>query len=156
MKRIYSLTVSILIVSILFIGTKNLSFAGRNAARSYPVSTHEIAGEQEDKKFSLEDSSSKQLSQNEREQIEKEKKLFIERTSAIRKLIFEKKLAMRNELIKNPPNGRNLGKLRREIVILKSQLNRQRYAFLKKMSTINPQVEGYYERGIKGNNVVKN
>ena len=74
MKKVYWLAVNILIVSISFIATQNLSFAGRDADRSYPVSTHEIAGEQGNKKISLQDGSSKQLSQNEREQIEKEKK----------------------------------------------------------------------------------
>jgi hypothetical protein len=64
---------------------------------------------------------------------------------------------LRNALIKNPTDEGELRKLRRDIFILTSLLNRKRYAFLKKMSQINPKAgEGYYERGIMGNDPGKN
>jgi hypothetical protein len=149
MKRKFERAAHILLAVFLFAAVGKLTFAGSDEAGIYPVTTNGNSGT--GLNSSLAASSTEPISPDENKQIEQAKKLFIEKTALLRKQIFEKKLAMRDELRKNPPNGRNLGKLRREIYILKSMLNRQRYAFLKKMSSINPQIGGYHEQSIGEN-----
>jgi len=140
---------------LMGVGTVDL-VAGQNESSHQKYDHYESDGQKETGGNNS-DSQTNMLNPDELERLEKERKAFFEETAGIRKKIFEKKLALRDALVKKPTDGGELRKLRREILILKSQLNKKRYAFIKKMSQINPKASvGYYERGIMGNDPVKN
>jgi hypothetical protein len=157
MKTAFTRTPIIITATALLMGlaTSDL-LAGQNES-SYQKHDHHESDGQKETAGSNTDSQTNMLSPDELKKLEKEKKVFFEETVRLRKNIFEKKLALRDALIKNPTDGGKLRILRRDILILKSRLNKKRYAFLKRMSQINPQAgEGYYERGNLGIDPVKN
>jgi hypothetical protein len=86
-----------------------------------------------------------------RARLEAERNAFFEKTADLRAEIYKKKLAMKDELQKDKPDGQKLKVLHMELSKLESLLNKERYQFLKRLQMIHPQAAaGYYERGITG------
>ena len=157
MKTTYTRTPIIIIATALLMGLETVDLVAGQNESSYQKYDHHESDGQKETAGGYADSQTNMLSPDELERLEKERKVFFEETVGLRKKIFEKKLELRDALKKNLTDGGKLKILRRDILILKSQLNKKRYAFIERMSQINPKAgEGYYERGIMGNDPVKN
>jgi peptidoglycan hydrolase CwlO-like protein len=98
-----------------------------------------------------EDNSLNNLDPEIKARLEAERTAFFEQTADLRAEIYKKKLAMKDELQKNEPDGQKLKTLHKEISKLESLLNKERYKFLKRLRMIHPQAgTGYFEKGIMG------
>ena len=99
----------------------------------------------------FEDNSLNNLDPEIKAKLETERNAFFEQTADLRAEIYKKKLAMKNELQKDEPDGQKLKTLHKDISKLKSLLNKERYKFLQRMRKIHPQAgTGYFEKGIMG------
>lgn len=99
-----------------------------------------------------EDNSFNNLSPEIKAKLKAERDAFFDQTSDLRAEIYKKKLAMKDELQKNEPDGQKLKALQKEISRLEALLNKERYKFIKRMEKIHPEAgKGYFERGIMGN-----
>ncbi|MHC4458931.1 MAG: periplasmic heavy metal sensor [Planctomycetota bacterium] len=133
-------------IALFFIIDINLNLtAGWDAAAAQQTKKHNGVENRS------EDNSLNDLNPEIKARLEAERNAFFQQTAALRAEIYKKKLAMKDELQKDEPDGQKLKALNKEISRLKSLLNKERYKFLKKMQMIHPQAgTGYFERGIMG------
>jgi len=143
----YPLPLVILGMTLFIAGDIDVTFAesGKSAGLAQTQN-------QKRKENSSEDGFANSLSPEIRARLEAERKAFFEQTADLRTEIFQKKLAMKDELQKSKPDGQKLKTLHGEISALESLLNKERYKFLKRIEKIYPEAgKGYFERGIMGN-----
>ena len=136
-----------IITAVFFIGLGTISLAEDQKAGGHYEKEHRNS------RWSLEnmnhhESSPTDISNpDEIEKLEDERKTFVKVTADLRKEIFEKKLTLRGELVKNPTDGNKLKTLRVEISTLESRLNKKRYTFLKRIKRIYPKAGiGHFEK----------
>jgi hypothetical protein len=155
-KRNYTHKSATIISAVFFIGLGTISLASDQKRNSYQEKEYQPSHWRLKNINNHEGSPANILNPDEIKKLEEERKAFLKVTADLRKGIFEKKLALRDELIKNPPNGDKLKTFRNEISMLESRLNKIRYAFLKRKKKIYSRAGfGFFERGIMGNDTLQ-
>ncbi len=89
-----------------------------------------------------------QLSQEEYEQVQKQRNAFFKETEGLRNEIFEKERALQNELAKETPDAAKASELQKELSGLQAQFDQKRINQMVEMRKLTPNAgSGYWMGG---------
>ncbi len=88
-----------------------------------------------------------QLSQEEYQQVQKQREAFFKETEGLRSEIFEKKQALRNELAKESPDTAKASKLQKELSGLQARFDQKRISHVVELKKINPNAGLEFQQG---------
>ena len=91
------------------------------------------------------------LSDEEIQKMDEQRKAFFKSTQDLRQNIYQKRLALESEFAKKSPDAKNASNLQKEISDLRAQIDQKRIAHLIEMKKINPGLgAGFMGPGMMG------